>query len=241
MGFHVVKRENCPLIKKCGFYLAAVVLALLMGALLLLALGVDPIAYYTRMFTMGTIGNKIAYKVWINYLKEFVPLALTSVALSLAFKMRFWNIGGEGQFILGAIASAFVAFQFGPVLPDLLTLVLMCLAAMLVALTGAGIGFQVTIFVIVAAVCLTALRPLVRKYVNPKLTKTNVDAVVGTTGLVTVAIDNVSAVGQVKLGAMYWTARSTAGDAIPEGTLVRVDRIEGVKVFVTPMEVSANV
>jgi len=37
------------------------------------------------MFTMGTVGNKIAYKVWINYLKEFVPLALTSVALSLAF------------------------------------------------------------------------------------------------------------------------------------------------------------
>ena len=115
------------------------------------------------------------------------------------------------------------------------------LAAMLVALTGAGIGFQVTIFVIVAAVCLTALRPLVRKHIKPKLTKTNVDAVVGSTGLVTTPIDNVSAVGQVKLGAMYWTARSTTGAGIPEGALVRVDRIEGVKVFVTPMEVSANV
>ena len=133
MKFHIVKRENCPLWKKCCLYLGAIVLALVLGAVLLAAIGVDPIAYYTRMFTMGTVGNKIAYKVWINYLKDFVPLALTSVALSLAFKMRFWNIGGEGQFILGAIASAAVAFLVGPVLPDSLTLVLMCLAAMAVA------------------------------------------------------------------------------------------------------------
>lgn len=133
MGFHIVKRENLPLWQKCCYYLAAVVLALILGGVLLIALGVDPIAYYTRMFTMGTIGNKIAYKVWINYLKDFVPLALTSVALSLAFKMRFWNIGGEGQFILGAISAAFVAFKLGPVLPGAVTLIVMCLAAMIVA------------------------------------------------------------------------------------------------------------
>lgn len=133
MGFHIVKRENCPLWKKCCFYLAAVILALGLGAVLLASLGVNPVAYYSRMFTMGTIGNKIAYKVWINYLKDFVPLALVSVALSLAFKMRFWNIGGEGQFILGSIAAAFVAFQAGPVLPDAVTLLLMCLAAMAAA------------------------------------------------------------------------------------------------------------
>ena len=133
MGFHIVKRDNCPLWKKCCLYLGAVVVALLLGAVLLISLGVDPVAYYTRMFTMGTIGNKIAYKVWINYLKDFVPLALVSVALSLAFKMRFWNIGGEGQFILGSIAAAFVAFKAGPVLPAAGTLLLMCIAAMVVA------------------------------------------------------------------------------------------------------------
>ena len=133
MGFHIVKRDNCPLWKKCCLYLGAVLLALLLGAVLLISLGVDPIAYYTRMFTMGTVGNKIAYKVWINYLKELVPLALVSVALSLAFKMRFWNIGGEGQFILGAISAAFVAFKAGGVLPNGVTLLLMCLAAMITA------------------------------------------------------------------------------------------------------------
>lgn len=133
MGIHIVKRDNCPLWQRCCFYVAAVVIALLLGAVVLLGIGVDPIAYYTRMFTMGTIGNKIAYKTYINYLKEFVPLVVTSVALSLAFKMRFWNIGGEGQFIMGAIAAAFVAFKAGPLLPNAVTLILMCVAAMVVA------------------------------------------------------------------------------------------------------------
>ena len=115
------------------------------------------------------------------------------------------------------------------------------LAAILVSLLKAPVWIQVTMFILVSAIALSALRPLVRKHINPKLTKTNVDAVVGSTGLVTIAIDNVSAVGQVKLGAMYWTARSTAGEPIEEGTLVKVDRIEGVKAFVSPVEVPVNV
>ena len=133
MRFHIVKRDHCPLWKKLCLYLLAVGAALAVGGLLLLAMGVDPVAYYSRMFTMGMVGNKIAYKTFENYLKVFVPLALTSVALSLAFKMRFWNIGGEGQFILGAVAAATVAFKAGPMLPTPLTLVLMCLAGMAAA------------------------------------------------------------------------------------------------------------
>ena len=133
MRFHIVKRDACPLWKKAAFYLLAVVAALVIGGAVLLALGVNPFEYYKRMFTMGMIGNKIAYKTFENYLKVFVPLALTSVALSLAFKMRFWNIGGEGQFILGAVAAAAIAIKLGGTLPTALVLVLMCLAAMLVA------------------------------------------------------------------------------------------------------------
>lgn len=107
-------------------------IALLIGAVVLMAIGVEPLDYYYRMFTMGTVGNRIAYKTYMNYLKEFVPLVLTAVALSLAFKMRFWNIGGEGQFIVGAIASGYVALKFGN-LPSAVTLILMCVAAMVTA------------------------------------------------------------------------------------------------------------
>ena len=133
MRIHIVKRDNCPLWKKCCFYLSAVLLALLAGGILLVSIGVDPIAYYTKMFTMGTINNKIAYRTYMFFLDQFVPLALTAVALSLAFKMRFWNIGGEGQFIMGALATAFVAITLGGTLPDWLVLLLMCLAAMAAA------------------------------------------------------------------------------------------------------------
>ena len=115
------------------------------------------------------------------------------------------------------------------------------LVALLVALLGGPGWLQGTLFLVISAVLLALLRPLVKRYVTPRITATNVDSVIGSTGLVTTAIDNVSAVGQVKLGAMEWTARSTSGQPIPVGTRVRVDKIEGVKVYVSPAEVSANV
>lgn len=113
--------------------------------------------------------------------------------------------------------------------------------ALIVSLLHGALWLQITLFLAVSAILLSLLRPLVRKHFTPKLTRTNVDAVLGSAGLVTVAIDNVAASGQVKLGAMAWTARSTSGEPIPEGTLVKVDRIEGVKAFVSPAEVKANV
>lgn len=115
------------------------------------------------------------------------------------------------------------------------------LIAVVVSMLGGPIWLQVTLFLVVSCALLIALWPLVRKFLTPKLTKTNVDSIIGSTGLVTIAIDNVAAVGQVKLGAMVWTARSTSGAPIGEGTLVLVDRVEGVKVFVSPAEVPANV
>ena len=115
------------------------------------------------------------------------------------------------------------------------------LAALIVCLLGGSWGLQVGVALVVSNILLLALRPLARKYFNPKLVKTNVDSVVGTKGLVTIAIDNVSAQGQVKLGAMVWTARSSSGEPIAEGVLVRVDKVEGVKVFVTPVEVLEKV
>ena len=112
------------------------------------------------------------------------------------------------------------------------------LAAMIVSLF-AGLGWQVGVFLVVSAVALTALRPLARKYFKPRVTKTNVDAIIGSQGYVTTPIDNMAATGKVKLGAMEWTARSTSGEPIPAGTLVKVDRIEGVKAFVTAAKVPA--
>ncbi|MBQ7801918.1 MAG: NfeD family protein [Oscillospiraceae bacterium] len=110
------------------------------------------------------------------------------------------------------------------------------LAAMIAALLGGPIWLQVALCLAVSAVLLACLRPMVRRKFTPKLKSTNVDAIVGTRGYVTADIDNVAAAGQVKLNGMEWTARSEGGEKIPAGTLVRVERIEGVKVFVSPVE-----
>ena len=115
------------------------------------------------------------------------------------------------------------------------------LAALVVSLLGGPLWLQILVCLAVSAATLALLRPLVRKYMTPKLTRTNVDSVIGSKGYVTIAVDNLSAEGQVKLGGMYWTARSTSGAPLAEGTLVKVDRIEGVKVFVSEADVPANV
>lgn len=111
------------------------------------------------------------------------------------------------------------------------------LAALIAALLGGELWLQITLFVVVAGITLACLRPLVRKYINPRITRTNVDAIIGTEGYVTGDIDNLTATGQVKLNGMEWTARSTSGEPIPVGTLVKVDKIEGVKAFVSAVEV----
>lgn len=115
------------------------------------------------------------------------------------------------------------------------------LVALVASLLGAPVWLQVTLFLLVSCAALAMLRPLVRKFITPKVVKTNVDAIVGKQGPVITPIDNVAATGQVKLGAMEWSARSTSGEPIEVGTLVKVDRIEGVKVFVSPVEVKVNV
>ena len=108
--------------------------------------------------------------------------------------------------------------------------------ALLLSLLHLQIWLQVLLFFLVSGALLACLRPIVRRHFTPKLTPTNVDAIVGTRCMVTAEIDNVCAAGQVKLNGIEWSARSVTGQIIPEGTLVRVERVEGVKVFVVPVE-----
>lgn len=115
------------------------------------------------------------------------------------------------------------------------------LAALVAALLHGPVWLQVVLFFAVSAVLLACLRPVVRKYFTPKLSKTNLDAVIGFEGYVTADIDNLAATGTVKLGAMEWTARSADGSTIKAGTRVKVERIEGVKAFVIPVVAEAPV
>ena len=115
------------------------------------------------------------------------------------------------------------------------------LGAIIVALTGGSLTFQVTVFLALAIVLLFCLRGIVRKHFTPRITRTNVDSVIGATGVVVTPVNNIAALGQVRIGGVEWSARSTDNSHIPAGTLVKVDRIEGVKVFVSPAEEPARV
>ncbi len=129
--FHVVKRDHTGPGRQIAAYVAAVALALVVGAVLLLIQGVEPLTFYRQLLTMGIPGSRYPWRSVENFIKLFVPLLITSMALALAFKMRFWNIGGEGQFIMGAFWAGFAAMKLGETLPQPLMVLVMALCGAL--------------------------------------------------------------------------------------------------------------
>lgn len=109
-------------------------------------------------------------------------------------------------------------------------------AALVTSMFGGPIWLQIVLFAVVSGVTLWTLRPIIRKHFTPNLTRTNIDAVIGSVGMVTVSIDNMMAQGTVVINGMEWSARSASGKVISANTTVRVERIEGVRVFVSPVE-----
>ena len=89
------------------------------------------------------------------------------------------------------------------------------LVAMVASMLSSPLWLQIALFLVVSCLLLASLRDVVRKYFTPKLTRTNVDAIVGSEGYVTADIDNISATGTVKLGAMEWTAALPPGKSSP--------------------------
>jgi len=110
------------------------------------------------------------------------------------------------------------------------------LAALFAAWLHAPLPVQIGLFAGVSVLTMAVVRPLARKYLQPKMQRTNVDSILGREGLVMETIDNVLGTGQVKIGGILWSARSETGSPIEKNALVIVNRIEGVKVMVSPAE-----
>ncbi|MCF0123268.1 MAG: NfeD family protein [Ruminiclostridium sp.] len=107
------------------------------------------------------------------------------------------------------------------------------LAALFAAWIGVSLPVQVGLFAIVSVIAMAVIRPLARKWIAPKTEKTNADRILEEEALVVETIDNLHFSGQIKVRGAIWTARSSNGDVIPEGTLVQVEQIEGVKAIVS--------
>ena len=115
------------------------------------------------------------------------------------------------------------------------------LTALVVQLLGGSIWLQLALFLVTAGVLLAGLRPFVRRYVAPRRTATNADMVLGREAFVLETVDNLHGTGALKLDGKVWTARSATDAVLPEGMLVKVVKLEGVKLYVEPVRVAAGV
>lgn len=108
---------------------SSILVALILGSIPIILTGVNPVKAY-GVIVQGSLGNSIYLQQTI---KKMIPLLCCALAIAPCFKMRFWNIGAEGQLTAGAIACSAVAIWLGKTnVPGFLVLVLMFLFALIV-------------------------------------------------------------------------------------------------------------
>lgn len=122
-----IKRPGITGSKSIGIHLAAVLSAFIVsGIIIYIFTGNDPLSVYGKMLE-GAFGSLYRFN---EVIIKAVPLIITSLGIGVAFKMKFWNIGGEGQICMGAFGASLIAFGF-PELPSLILLPLMAIGGMM--------------------------------------------------------------------------------------------------------------
>ncbi|WP_082812635.1 ATP-binding cassette domain-containing protein [Cellulomonas timonensis] len=141
----------------------AIVLSLLIGAIVILALGQNPIAAYNELF----FSNFRAPFGVASLISQFIPLAVLSAAVIISFRAGFFNIGGEGQLFIGAFCGAWAGFTFTDLPAPLLTVVMMVcgmLGAMIWgAIPGALLAFW-RVDIIVTTLMMSTIATLLTAY-----------------------------------------------------------------------------
>jgi simple sugar transport system permease protein len=133
---HIVKRKEMPFAQTMAVRLGIIGIALVVcGVITALMTGLNPIDVYGTMFK-GSFGSP--RKVWI-LLQEVAILLCVSLALTPAFRMKFWNLGGEGQVLAGALASAACMITLGDKVPGVLLILIMLVAALAAGAVWAAI------------------------------------------------------------------------------------------------------
>lgn len=137
---HIVKRSRISLVKAWMIRFLAVMIALVVsGVISYLLTKQDPLRIYGVMIE-GTFGT--SRRIW-GTMQNLAMLLCVSLAVTPAFKMRFWNIGAEGQVLMGGLACAACMILFGEKLPNWLLILVMLIASIL---AGAIWGFIPAIF-----------------------------------------------------------------------------------------------
>ena len=132
--FHVVKREPLPFLPALGIRAAAVLAALIVSALVITFLSQqNPLEVYKSMFE-GSFGSSV--RIW-NLAQNLAMLLCVSLVVTPAFKMKFWNIGAEGQVLISGLATVACMFFLGGKMNPWLLLVVMLGASILAGILWA--------------------------------------------------------------------------------------------------------
>lgn len=134
----IIKRGDISPSKTALYYLAAIAAAIIAGGLLVAFMGKNPIAYYASLIS-GCFSNYIHIN---GLIRIAVPLVIASMGVAVAYRMKFWNIGANGQFIMGAIAATTTAFLLPTSFPRPLALCLMAVAGLI----GGGVFGTIVAF-----------------------------------------------------------------------------------------------
>ena len=133
---HISKRDDIEIWKAWVIRVAAVLLSLVVCAIVIVALtGLNPIEVYKGIFD-GAVGTK--RRTWMT-IRDTLVLLCIAIGITPAFKMRFWNIGAEGQVLIGGVTSAAMMIYLGNSLPPLVLFPLMFLGSALSAMVWAAI------------------------------------------------------------------------------------------------------
>lgn len=127
-SLHISKRDDMPFAQAAGVRLVSVLLSLVVCAVVIVALtGLNPVEVYKAIFS-GALGT--SRRAWVT-VRDALVLLCVAIGLTPAFRMRFWNIGAEGQVLMGGCASAAVMIYFADKMSAASILPLMILTSIL--------------------------------------------------------------------------------------------------------------
>ena len=138
----------------------------------------------------------------------------------------FWAAIAVFALIIEAMTAELVSCWFAP----------SALVAMILSPFVKELWIQVIVFLGLSIFLLAIGRKYVKRKLNIQKTNLNADSLIGKTGVVQETINNVSEVGSVKIAGLIWTARSVNGEEIPQGSVVIIREIQGVKLICEPAQ-----
>ena len=138
------------------------------------------------------------------------------------------------------LAAVFLVVELVTVAMVSLWFMVGALAALIAAAVGASMWLQILLFLLVSVACFVLLYPQLKRFVGRNRQPTNADMVLGRTCIVTQRIDNIADTGAVSVGGKTWSARTRNGEIAEEGSLVRAEDIQGVKLIVSPLPHNTN-